>query len=297
MDAVRSFLLDSFHVTPLLLLFAMFFLGVLTSNIGMLLTGVGAAWMAPTLHTLATRFATPVTSFKDGSMPWYMYIFYVGAPFALLRPLIDFMRKLGAGGQLEYLNILSLFFIVGPVITEAAGFKIPPLQFLNPLRWGSMPATPLSGGDARMCSLLPPRPSDLVYSSPSLWTTMYVFLFGLLMSNAVELYRLPNPTLATVPSANLKEALDKQEDTRKQIATGSIALLVLITCGILYYRMSVVGCDTWVDIPFFALVAVFGAAWYSLLTEQCGIRAADLFGIVSTYVPPSVLQKPIVCTT
>jgi hypothetical protein len=299
MDAVRTFLLDSFQVTPLLLVMAMFFLGVLTSNIGMLLSAVGAMLIAPTFHILSTQFSNPVASAKTAfaTNPFLLILgglFYLVGPALLAAPI----QALAIKGEDNPDSTKSYgAFAVYAILILGYLAEKPPGQMLNPLRWFSSQTTGLTGADARSCALLPPHPGQTVYSFPSLWTLLYSFIFGLLLTNAVELYRLPPPSLSTVPSPALKDSLDKQETTRKQIALASIALLSLITIGVLYYRTSVVGCDSYLDIPLFAWAAAFGAGWYAILTKDCGIRATDLFGIVSSYVPPSALNKPIVCTT
>lgn len=300
MDAIRSFLLDSFQVTPLLLVFAMFFLGVLTSNIGMLMSAVGAILIAPSLHIISTRFDDFGNYFKNNISYGIPSLILYGIVTVLLAAPIQALAKkdeTDPESKKSYgaYSLTAILFVGGLLYSSYA--KKPPGQILNPLRWFSTETTGITGADARACALLPPYPGQTVYTFPSLWTILYSFLFGLLVSNAIELYRLPAPTLSTVPSQQLKDSLDKQEKTRKQIAIGSISVLSLATLGILYYRISKVGCDSFKDIPLFAWSAAFGAGWYAILTRDCGIRATDLFGIVSSYVPPSALNKPIVCTT
>lgn len=299
MESLRSFILDSTATAPLLLLFSMFLMGILTSNIGMLMTVVGAMLVVPTLHTLSTRLSRPLSSLFNPSVQTPIKAaggaLYIGGPLFLSGLLGSLFEK--SGLSTPYASfILSALMIGGPLVGEKFGSGLTPGQTLNPLRWFMESPLPLQGEDAKKCALLPLAQNDTVYASPSSWTLTMLFLLGLFFANAIELHNFKIPSVTTTPSESLKRSLEEKETLRKRIAIVSMTAILALTLATLYFRIVSVGCESVNDIPLFVWSMVFGVSWYAFLTTKCGIRATDLFGIVSSYVPPSVLQKPIVCT-
>ena len=153
-------------------------------------------------------------------------------------------------------------------------------------------------------------PSTYVISE---WLAMIMFFLGYIGTNAYELYTEP-------PISNEKPKNDAEQKqysqkmyNRKSQALLSIVILILLSLGILYYRLTsnceplstiflestpfsgqlIIGS---VSISAIIIFLLMGTGWYKILSSTLEGRLSDLFGIVNRMMPPSAFrQGPVAC--
>jgi hypothetical protein len=297
---LRTFLLDSYRVLPLLLVGLMFFFGVMTSNVGMIMTVLGALIFVPTLVILSNSLGNP-RSFFSPFQP-VSAAQYIGLPliFSVLfeRGINTFVDKSDPNNKYTFFTYLTpIVFWILPFFSN-----MPPLKFLNPVAWFSpsqtQDAVTKSAVEAgKHCSLLPTTTGEPVFRNPSYWLAYTLFFLGFLMSNAAYLLTLPAATPTSPVSATTQAQLDKKAADRKSVAIFSLVLLSAVFLAIIGLRYFATDCD--VALPAnsltLLLIAFAGALWFRVLTIDCGVRATDIFGIITTFIPPTT-RNPIVCT-
>lgn len=298
---IRQFMLETYQIFPLLLLSIFFFLGVLTSNIGMLLTIIGAVLLVPSIVVGSNDLFNAKEIFA--SFDILSILSYIAIP-QIITPV--FLK--GLGGMIystEEENPLLYIGYIVPFLMYGLGFLgRPPLSIINPLVWFKEKSYfEQSKTTQPLCSLLPQSgPNDTIYTGPSYWLSYMLFFFGFLLSNAISLLRIPSPspppTTDESQRSRLQEVIDQKVKNRKNIAISTIVLLTLALGFVMVTRFFTYCERGFLNTFFTNLFTIFiGMCWYTILTVQCGVRAADIFGIVTSFVPPEYLKSKIVCTT
>ena len=297
MEALQSSFGDAFATLPLLIMGFIFFLGMLTSNIGLLYLFIGHLVVVPAISFLGNEAGNP---FKNQSGEWdFTKIFKWAASI-----LIFFGINLGSASTAGFVNQTSwlsvLIFIVGAFQVR---FEKPFFYFINPAQWINM-AKPESITDYNPtpgpgCNILPH--TEGAYSSPSHWVNHLSFFFGFIMSNAVAVYKEPTPKNSTTadPVADKKRqaGIDLRVGNRKSI-TVTIILFSLILFGVLLlFRYKKTACENnfWLALTPLLFAYFTGFAFFSLIYTSCGVRPADVLGIVQGLIDTKLIDNPIVC--
>lgn len=292
-DTVRSFILESMEALPLLLMFLLFFFGIMTSNVGMLIIVLTSILYIPILSSMASRSQPPSTLISLSTLSYILF------PFLAFWPISVFAQQnqtLDANDSAQDKSKKMGFSSIGVLVPSLLAILVPflskgtisQLGVFNPLRWFSSPPSPPS-----QCSLLPGASSG---TSPSTWIITMMFLYGILMNNAASLYSFPAPTFNSTISSDLQDKVNQKVDTRKKLAITSMAITSLLILLAIAYRTHVLNCDSWTDIPIYAVIAFLGASFYSFLVYTCGVRPVDLFGLITNYLPPEASSRPVVCS-
>lgn len=287
--SLQDSLQDGILVLPHLLSGFFFFIGILTSNIGMLCLALGHFIIVPSISVFANR-EWPFTGVDlFSTIPSLIVLtlllfFMVGASFAsLVAALIPIMYAL------KY-----IFFINGA--TTATLFDT-----INPYVWFTgIPKPPSSAVD--LCFLSPEEKfSQGQRRSPSGWTIHLLFFLGFLIGNASNIYSMPIPTITKTGNAkqdtSSQEALEIRVNNRKVITGTIVGLAIVVGILLLYVRYSMSPCEGSIYENIFPMIYcfLFGLAFFSLITTSCGIPASDILGLVQGFISPGAIDNPIVC--
>ena len=280
---IRSLFMDTFLTLPLLLLGFIFFFGTLTSNVGLLYLLIGHAILVPALCFLSDPASNP---FAGGGAIGGLQS--VASLFALLW---THSHALGGG-----YNYFLFFAAIIPYICQAFGFNKSVMLFFNPIGWARASTTDDEAPQESSpnCGMIPGgKPGR----NPSAWISHMMFLFGFIMANANTIMNEPAPTVDPKFTKD-KPTIDKRVRNRKNRAfmvmiTTFIVFAFLI--GIRYYTFhSCEGSFFYALIPI-VITSLTGAAWFQILYNDCGIRPADILGIVQGMISPRMAENPIVC--
>jgi hypothetical protein len=153
----------------------------------------------------------------------------------------------------------------------------------------------------RDCSLIKgsPQPDR---ASPSTWLIHVGFFIGFVIANATALYNEPVPTLRPTGDSKMdagrQEALDQRVNNRKTTTVVIALLAFAIFCILVFCRRFLTNCEDGFWLSFFPIifVVITGGSWFSFLRKTCGIRPADVLGIVQGMISPELIDNPIICT-
>lgn len=293
-------IVDSFAVLPLLLMGLIFFLGILTSNIGMLYLFLGQLLLVP-----AISFAANV---PGGILQWptpgfYMTIikWIISAGFIFSVFSVSLASSVGASGFSVYGGILWTMLL------QFFNKDMSILDTFDPYAWylafTGEERTKSKGTAA--CGLLPgiddAKWNSQARTSPTSWLLHITFFFGFLLSNAIAIHSEPIPVLNTsgnsATDAKRQEALNTRVNNRKAltIAIGTVSCFVFLI--LVYLRIFRTPCESSFGELFVPITYTFllGYAWFYLIYKKCGIRPGDVLGIVQGFVTPDMADNPIVC--
>ena len=295
--SIKDSLQDGLLVLPHLLSGFFFFISILTMNIGMLCLALAHFFIVPSI----SFFANNEWSLWAGSGVNIGGIAYSFIPaIGILACLIN-VTSLSSISSI-ILPIMYLVKAVLPLISDNYDSKMPLFDSINPYVWvnGKIEKKPAASID--LCYLAPEeRLNGDQRRSPSGWLIHVLFFFGFLLANASTLYAQPTPTITPTNdsriNASSKEQLDIRVNNRK-IITGSIIGLSIISLGLLlWFRYSFSPCEDTIYESLFPLCFTFllGMAFYTTLTDSCGIPASDILGLVQGFISPNAVDNPIVC--
>jgi hypothetical protein len=292
--AIQSSVGDAFLTLPLLIMGFSFFLGTLTSNIGLLYLFLGHLLLVPSLSFLANEpgpawFEGKTVSIVKG-VKWL---------FSMLLFLNIHGSALG-GGAAYSLNTLLLLPLLGQFITHSFGKDVPVLWFFNPVAWFMKPNP--TDTKAGTCSIVPGTDSkDSIYTSPSSWLVHILFFFGFLFNNALAVYSQPTPKLSgAVDEATRQDRenrLTLRVRNRKWLAASIMAVILFAASILIFFRYARTPCESgflYSLIPS-VIIALTGASWFQSVYKNCGVRPADVLGIVQGMISPDLIDNPIVC--
>jgi hypothetical protein len=299
--SIKDSLQDGILVLPQLLSGFFFFIGILTSNIGMFCLALGHFFLVPSLSFFANNeWALYKSTKRDGET-------------RIDVNLLDIARSVGAG-LLLLGCLIGSFWGLSVLIPIAFALKFA-LQYLlerepvslfdavNPYVWffGNIQKTSKSTVD--LCYLSPEDTftKEDQRRSPSGWIIHLLFFAGFLIANAARIYALPPPTLSSTTDAKInasnREQIDILVNNRKIITGTVIGLSILVVSALLYVQFTMTPCEGSIYESLFPMLycSLFGVAWYTLLTDSCGIPASDILGLVQGFISPTAITNPIVC--
>jgi hypothetical protein len=280
---------DSFVTLPLILMGFTFFLGTLTSNIGMLYLFIGQMVLVPMLSYLTNTKAEPIwgnpISFV-ASAKWFLsvFTFLTVHTMALKNPAI-------------YSS--WIYIVIGQLVTFALDKDLSVFFLLNPISW-FFPPTPVT--PAAQCSIVPGSPIKDIGTNPSTWLTHILFFFGFVFANAGAIYNEPTPVLQNTQSVDSVTLQTRQANLSARVANRKWKAVMIILASIvvlvflLVFRFSM-ECETSFIhslIPMI-LITLTGASWFTLIYTYCGVQPSDMLGIVQGMISPDLIDNPIVC--
>ena len=291
MEALQSSFGDAFATLPLIIMGFIFFLGMLTSNIGLLYLFIGHLAVVPALSFLGNEGGNP---FKNDSDQWEpAKVFKWVASI-----LIFFGINLGSAANYDqrtgWLSLL-IFIIAG----FQYAFKKPFFYFVNPMNLPFLGITDYKPTPGPGCNILPETEGG--YSSPSHWVNHLSFFFGFIMSNAAAVYNEPvpkNPTTADPAADKQRQGkIDLRVGNRKTITMSIMILSTVIFAILLLFRYKKTACENNFWLALFPVLIAYstGIAFFSLIQTNCGVRPADVLGIVQGLIDSKLIDNPIVC--
>jgi len=293
-EAIRSSVGDAFLTLPLLIMGFTFFLGTLTSNIGLLYLFLGHLLLVPAVSFLANEpgpawFEGNTLSITKGIKWLYSMLFFLNVHSSAV-----------GGGAAYSMNTLLLIPLIGQFVMHHLGKDVPPMWFINPIQWFMSPPPPKEKSGT--CSIFPGVDGkDSLYTSPSSWLAHITFFFGFLFNNALTIYNQPTPNLAkSVDQATQQERenrLSLRVRNRKWLTAAIMAVLIIAYAILLFFRYVRTPCESgflYSLIPI-VLMGLTGSSWFQIVYENCGVRPADVLGIVQGMIDPNLADTPIVC--
>jgi len=299
MEALQSSFGDAFTTLPLLIMGFIFFLGMLTSNIGLLYLFIGHLFVVPSLSYLGNEKGNPF--FDDVGKPditkILKWIVSIGIFYGINAGASQ--QVVGNSG-LSILIFIVLAFFQG--ITKESYF-----HFFNPLTWkwnvedeksilGVSLSTSKPGPG---CNILPH--TENAYNSPSHWVNHITFFFGFIMANASAIYNQPSPTNPRTadPDADTrrKAQIDLRVTNRKSITASIMVMSLILLLILLVFRYRKTDCEGsfWTVLFPITISYLTGLAFFNLIYKSCGVRPADVLGIVQGFIAPELIDNPIVC--
>ena len=294
---------DAFITLPLLIIGFIFFLGTLTSNIGLLYLFLGHLGIVPALEFLGNE-TRPLINFKN-----MLYYFLSWLAFMLVH---SFGLKGVTGSDLSH--IVLLCGLPAVVLHIYLKFKDTSnentftfLDLVNIPYWRSGVRSITASSPS--CNLLPYSRSiteespttSTTLSSPSNWIYHIVFFFGFIFANALALYNedVPDKVKTNDPKkdAERNANIDRRVSNRKSICIAIIILPIIILVILLWLRFSLTECEGSFtsSITHILITYATGISFCYVLIKSCGVRPADVLGIVQGMISTDLIDNPIVC--
>lgn len=294
---------DAFMTLPLLIIGLIFFIGTLTSNIGLLLLFLGHLIVVPAIGFLSNERGLPWSSgdIEKETLDWkkafravFSYIVFFSLHATSLTNLV------GDSG----ISIWAIALL--PIFGQLAGrynYKknLSAFFFVNPPAWiAAWQGVEESAAGSSKCAMLPGVDAKDVYTTPSDWLSHLSFFFGFIISNAIAIYNEPVPEVGTGGDDDTKatrlEKLQARVNNRKSLCTSIILTSIVVFIVLLIFRFKV-ACENKIA---YTLVPVLiacmtGVSWFSIIYNNCGVRPTDVLGIVQGMIPTNLIDNPIVC--
>jgi hypothetical protein len=297
MEALQSTFGDAFTTLPLLIMGFIFFLGALTSNIGLLYLFIGHLIIVPALGYLGNQAGHP---FYEGDT------FNITGFFKWLFSLAVFFGINTGSLQASTNSISSVGLLFGliPAILQVL-FKESFFHFYNPLDWKNGEGVRFSGIESSntaspACNIVPTDDGQ-IYNSPSHWVNHIVFFFGFILSNTIAVYSEPNPPKVSTADAAADEQrnaeINQRVGNRKSLAVSIACVSTLVFLVLLFFRYKKTGCEGnfWLALVPVGIAYGTGYGFFNLLYKACGVRPADVLGIVQGMISSDLIDNPIVC--
>lgn len=290
-EEIRDLFRDTFYTLPLLILGFLFFFGTMTSNVGILYLLIGHAILVPALSFLsdpASNIFINVVSFNS-----------LTSIFSLTIVLWTHAQALGGG-----LNYLLFLLMIVPYILQAFGFDKSVLFFYNPIAMARSNVyndeeSEYLKSKSGACAMLPNTSTPRI--NPSTWVSHFVFLYGFIMANATAIMNEPVPVEYNSNALSENEGktnkIAERVNNRKKRSMLVMAFATIIFLLLLFARYIYSDCEgsfMYNAIPI-VITGLTGAAWFQILYVDCGIRPADILGIIQGMVSPRMADNPIVC--
>lgn len=291
-QGIRSTVGDIFLTLPLLLIAFLLFMGTVTSNVGMLYLFLGHIFFAPALGFLANEKGT--AWFENDTFKISKVCKWV---FSVMLTLGLMGRSLG-GGSNYAIYILALIPFLGQGIAYNYKSEKSVLWFFNPIGW-FVPEGDVSASRGGACDLIPHDEDTASWTTPSAWVTHMSFFFGFLFANANAILKEPTPKLndSSEEAAARQAKLDQRVANRKTLISVVISVAVLCAILLLVFRYNKTPCEAsfWHSLIPITIIGLAGASWFQIIYKDCGVRPADILGMMSSMVSPNKADNPIVC--
>ena len=292
-ETLRAIVSDTYLTFPLIMIGFIFFLGILTSNSGLLFLFLGHLFVVPSLEFVANE---PGPAWYSGSSfsisklaSWLFSVFLV----------LGINASALGGGNNYLLLLLSLIPFIGQFVMNKSDNQVPPLYFFNPVAWFMSPNTGVEKRAAATCSMVPNLGDDeRIFRTPSYWMAHLMFFFGFFMTNAWEIYNEPAPKLIG-PNVTDKQraSLAARVANRQTMAIGALFMVFIVAIVFFVFRYRNTPCESnflYSLIPLI-IIQITGGAWFYIIYNSCGVKPADILGIVQGYLSPNMVDAPIVC--
>jgi hypothetical protein len=287
MEALQSTFGDAFMSLPILIIGLIFFLGMLTSNVGLLYLFLGHFLVVPSFSFLANERSHPLFG-NDGKYDIFKIVRW-SISLIIFFIVTTSSTRILSGSDNSYIMLLGLLGVIPQF------FKLP-FFFANPL--AVIFPTSSNPAPSSSCSILPGV--DSPYNSPSDWVNHITFFFGFIMANATALYNEPTPKVSSTsdPSADkAREAkIQVRVSNRKYISLTIALFSVVILFALLFFRFYKTACEDKLGMAWFPILICYylGFAFFTLV-KSCGVRPADVLGIVQGMISSELIDNPIVC--
>ena len=304
MEPFKDSVGDAFMTLPLLIIGLIFFLGTLTSNIGLLFLFLGHLIVVPAISFLSNEKGVPWSSVIDGkdSLDWKK-LFRAVFSYAVFFSLHSTSLSSLVGDSGNSLWILALLPIFGQVAYKYGFDKpknVPAFFFLNPPAWiASWQGVEESSAESSKCAMLPGIEAKSAYTTPSDWLGHLSFFFGFIISNAIAVYNEPVPEVGGPnddTKANRLAKLEARVKNRKSLCTSIILTSITVFLVLIAFRFKV-ACENkmvYTIVPIL-IACMTGASWFAIVYTKCGVRPTDILGIVQGMIPTELIDNPIVC--
>ena len=298
MEALQSTFGDAFTTLPLLIMGFIFFLGALTSNIGLLYLFIGHLIIVPALSYLGNQTGHP---FYEGDQfnatGFAKWIFSLAVFFGINTGSLQVSTN--------SISAVGLLFGLLPVILQVL-FKESFFHFYNPFDWKNGSGIRYSGiepskASSPACNIVPSKEGDQIYNSPSHWVNHVVFFFGFILSNTIAVYNEPTPPKVTTADSAADEKrnaqINQRVTNRKSLAISIACVSTLVFLVLLFFRYKKTGCEGnfWLALVPILIAYGTGYGFFNLLYKSCGVRPADVLGIVQGMISSDLIDNPIVC--
>jgi hypothetical protein len=292
-NAIRDMVADTFLTLPLLIIGFIFFIGSLTSNTGLLYLFFGHLFVVPALGFMANQSGP---AWYDGNL--FSITKLIKWLFSCI--LVAFVNCAGIGGggaSYAYITLLLIPFL-GQFITRKMNDDKSVFYFGNPVAWFVNSDFNSDDRAAATCSMVPNvSDSDMRYGNPSSWMAHLMFLFGFFFANAAAIYNLPVPSLSPDASDDEQQKLNARVSNRKWLSSVAITIGVIVLLILVVFRYMKTPCEGRFMYNLFPLIyiTITGYSWFKIIFEWCGVRPAEILGIVQGMIQPSSIDRPIVC--
>ena len=297
MEALQSTFGDAFTTLPLLIMGFIFFLGALTSNIGLLYLFLGHLIIVPALGYLGNQTGHPL---YEGDK------FSVTVMFKWLFSLVVFsgINTGSLKASIDSVGSFGILVILLPAILQLI-FKQSFFHFFNFPDWKNangerFTGIPDSNPASPACNIIPAEDGQ-IYNSPSHWVNHIVFFFGFIMSNAVAVYSEPKPkevnTGNTAADKKRNAQADQRVTNRKSLVVSIMCVSSIVLFILLFFRYKKSACEGDFRLAIIPGAIAYGTgfAFFNLLYKACGVRPADVLGIVQGMISSDLIDNPIVC--
>jgi hypothetical protein len=297
MEALQSTFGDAFTTLPLLIMGFIFFLGALTSNIGLLYLFLGHLIIVPALSYLGNQAGHPFYEGDNFSATGFVkWLFSLAVFFGINTGSLQVSTN--------SISSLGLFAGLIPAILQVV-FKESFFHFYNPFDWKGTDGVRLSGIEAfntasPACNVVPTDDGQ-IYNSPSHWVNHIVFFFGFILSNTIAVYNEPTPPRVSTGDAAADEKrnanVDQRVGNRKSLALSIAFVSTIVFLVLLFFRYKKTGCEGnfWLALVPILISYGTGYGFFNLLYKACGVRPADVLGIVQGMISSDLIDNPIVC--
>jgi hypothetical protein len=155
-------------------------------------------------------------------------------------------------------------------------------------------------GPSATCEMFPTGSEDAIYNTPSNWVNHISFFFGFVIANAVGIYNEPTPKASGATQEAVKASaanIERRVTNRKWLAGTITALSIFVFLVILMFRYNKTECEQSFLISLIPILiaTLTGVSWFKVIHTKCGVRPADVLGIVQGMIPSELIDNPIVC--
>lgn len=286
---------DAFITLPLITIGLVFFLGMLTSNIGLIYLFFGHLLVVPSLAFFGNE-----KGLKENG-EWSLA---KGIKYIISLIILFTVYGVSLQGETESsLSFLIYLAVLIPLIGQAIQLNLPQDQqksfffFYNPFEWFMQKS---DSSPTAACEMFPTDSEDKIYNTPSNWVNHLSFFFGFIIANAVAIYNEPTPKPSGATEAAVKTSkanIERRVTNRKWLAGTITALSIAVFLIILAFRYNKTECEQsfWISLIPILITTLTGVSWFKLVQTKCGVRPADVLGIVQGMIPSQLIDNPIVC--
>ena len=286
---------DAFITLPLITIGLVFFLGMLTSNIGLIYLFFGHLLVVPSLAFFGNE-----KGLKENG-EWSLA---KGIKYIISLIILFTVYGVSLQGETESsLSFLIYLAVLIPLIGQAIQLNLPQDQqksfffFYNPFEWFMQKS---DSSPTAACEMFPTDSEDKIYNTPSNWVNHLSFFFGFIIANAVAIYNEPTPKPSGATEAAVKASaanIGRRVTNRKWLAGTITALSIVVFLVILMFRYNKTECEQsfWISLIPILITTFTGVSWFKLVQTKCGVRPADVLGIVQGMIPSELIDNPIVC--